>query len=282
MGSPRGCSDNASQSLLNFIIRRPPTERDVRPLAQQLAHTLSLLHAHSVMHRNLKLENAFIGPTITFGGRRAILRDFTSFTGVTASDQRPGTPLMARASEQFSPAPVATRHANDGAERTDSIRRDLLRCMPQADPISRASLDDVLNHPWVKPVVRIAALGHRNGDDAWGCLADALELVSHLCEEQSHSGSQTHPLADSFDSQNRPWPQLAKIRSRAVLCPTPVPPAEEAPDKCLALASLARVIPPFVSVDKVWGLWALSNRGHVESSPSAPRPFDRTRDRKQI
>jgi len=145
MGSPRGCSDNASQPLLDFIIRRPPTERDVRPLAQQLAHTLPFLHAHSVMHRNLKLENTFIrlGPTIAFGGRRAILRDFT-FAGVTASGQeRPGTSLMARASEQFSPASVATRHANDGAERTDSIRRSACR---RVGPRSRAIRPRLLSH----------------------------------------------------------------------------------------------------------------------------------------
>lgn len=49
-------SDNASQSdsLLEWIInsRRRLSERDVRPLAQQLVHTLSLIHAHGVVHRS--------------------------------------------------------------------------------------------------------------------------------------------------------------------------------------------------------------------------------------
>ena len=40
--------------LLDFIIDngRHITERDVRPLAQQLARTLSLVHAHGVVHRS--------------------------------------------------------------------------------------------------------------------------------------------------------------------------------------------------------------------------------------
>ena len=48
-------SDNASQShsLLDWVINnRRLSERDVRPLAQQLARTLSLIHAHGVVHRS--------------------------------------------------------------------------------------------------------------------------------------------------------------------------------------------------------------------------------------
>ena len=102
--------------------------------------------------------------------------------------------------------------------------RDLLCRMLYADPIARASLDEVLDHPWMEPpskrpnqntlsagVVdvpmhshaelrwpdkvdretfnRIAALESRNGDDAWKGLADALGLVSsRLCEARTGSG----------------------------------------------------------------------------------------------
>jgi hypothetical protein len=51
-----GGGDNVSQSesFLDWIInsRRRLSERDVRPLAQQLARTLSLMHAHGVVHRS--------------------------------------------------------------------------------------------------------------------------------------------------------------------------------------------------------------------------------------
>ena len=47
-----------SDSLLNWIINnnRRLSERDVRPLAQQLARTLSLTHAHGVVHRSTVLS----------------------------------------------------------------------------------------------------------------------------------------------------------------------------------------------------------------------------------
>jgi len=49
-----GGAGEDSCSLLDLIIDDGPnlTERDVRPLAQQLARTLSLLHAHGVVHRS--------------------------------------------------------------------------------------------------------------------------------------------------------------------------------------------------------------------------------------
>ena len=101
--------------------------------------------------------------------------------------------------------------------------RDLLRCMLQADPVTRASLDEVLNHPWMhlptfwrpsmslvgtdvpkhaalkwpdqvdrKRFDRIAARESKNGDDAWRSLADALELVSRLCGPCSGDDSRAH------------------------------------------------------------------------------------------
>ena len=49
-------SDSVSQpvSLLDFVIKSRGNlrEREVRPLAQQLARTLSLIHAHGVVHRS--------------------------------------------------------------------------------------------------------------------------------------------------------------------------------------------------------------------------------------
>ena len=94
--------------------------------------------------------------------------------------------------------------------------------MLHADPIARASLDEVLNHPWMKPAFkrsnhntlsvgavpmhshaelrwpdkvdrktfnRIAVLESRNREDAWEGLTDALGLVSsHLCEARTGSG----------------------------------------------------------------------------------------------
>jgi serine/threonine protein kinase len=45
--------DDASQSLLDYVISKGPLkERKVRPLVQQLARTLSLLHKHGVVHRS--------------------------------------------------------------------------------------------------------------------------------------------------------------------------------------------------------------------------------------
>ena len=95
--------------------------------------------------------------------------------------------------------------------------------MLHSDPIARASLDEVLNHPWMKPAFkrsnydtllvgadvpmhshaelrwpdkvdrktfnRIAALESRNRDDAWKGLTNALGLVSsHLCEARTGRG----------------------------------------------------------------------------------------------
>src|SRR6266849_4028328 len=49
----RAPNKNMSDSLLDWVInRRKPSEREVRPLAQQLARSLSLLHAHGVVHRS--------------------------------------------------------------------------------------------------------------------------------------------------------------------------------------------------------------------------------------
>ena len=46
-------TDDASQSLLDYVINKGPLkERKVRPLVQQLARTLSLLHKHGVVHRS--------------------------------------------------------------------------------------------------------------------------------------------------------------------------------------------------------------------------------------
>ena len=86
--------------------------------------------------------------------------------------------------------------------------------MLQANPAARASLGEVLKHPWMTPPTfrcpsvlllradgdvpkhaavkwpdqvnrkwfnRIAAIESKNGDEAWGSLVHALELVSHLC-----------------------------------------------------------------------------------------------------
>jgi hypothetical protein len=95
--------------------------------------------------------------------------------------------------------------------------------MLHSDPVARASLDEVLNHPWMnspafrwcpsvltvgadvpkhaalkwpdqvdrKWFYRIAALDSRNGDNAWRSLTDALELVSRLCERNG-GDSQGH------------------------------------------------------------------------------------------
>jgi len=55
-----------SCDLLDLIIDDGPnlTERDVRPLAQQLSRTLSLLHAHGVVHRSAYTISPFL-PTQT-------------------------------------------------------------------------------------------------------------------------------------------------------------------------------------------------------------------------
>jgi serine/threonine protein kinase len=135
--------------------------------------------------------------------------------------------------------------------------RDLLRRMLQANPAARASLDEVLTHPWMNPSAfrcprmlllgadsdvpkhaalkwpdqvdrkwfyRIAAIEPENGDDAWRSLAHALELVSQLCEACSGGDSRAH-TSRSFTSHNRLSRELpdralsllARIRSRAVL-----------------------------------------------------------------
>jgi hypothetical protein len=128
--------------------------------------------------------------------------------------------------------------------------------MLQADPIARASLDEVLDHPWMKPefgcpdmpwacavvprlaairwpdqvdrktFYRVTALESRNGDEAWNGLDDALRQVSRLCEARSggddsqwHSPERTGaPTADKVLRGLREFLRsLVKIRSRAVL-----------------------------------------------------------------
>ena len=55
---------NASQSLLDYIISRGPLkERKIRPLVQQLARTLRLLHKHGVVHRSECPPFLFLHPT---------------------------------------------------------------------------------------------------------------------------------------------------------------------------------------------------------------------------
>ncbi|KAF8271127.1 kinase-like domain-containing protein [Lactarius quietus] len=94
MESNRANKCNAPQSLLDYAISKGPLkQRKVRPLVQQLARTLSLLHKHGVVHRNLKLENIYISPI-----GQAVLTDFaraTTFSG----------PLTERTSAQYNPAP---------------------------------------------------------------------------------------------------------------------------------------------------------------------------------
>jgi hypothetical protein len=90
--------------------------------------------------------------------------------------------------------------------------------MLHADPAARASLDEVLSHPWMKPAFGcpdaasvgadvpkhaalrlpdqvgcrtfhiIAALESRNGDNAWQDLDDALKLLSPLCDACANPG----------------------------------------------------------------------------------------------
>lgn len=87
--------------------------------------------------------------------------------------------------------------------------------MLHADPFARASLDEVLNHPWMNSdppefrcpstclvdtdvpkyaallcpnqvdrnwVYLLAELETRNGDDVWRNLTDALKQVSRICD----------------------------------------------------------------------------------------------------
>ena len=60
-------SQNATQSLLDIIINNELnlTERKVRPLAQQLARTLSLVHAHGVVHRSAYAYSIALHPAFS-------------------------------------------------------------------------------------------------------------------------------------------------------------------------------------------------------------------------
>jgi hypothetical protein len=130
--------------------------------------------------------------------------------------------------------------------------------MLHADPAARASLDEVLDHPWMNPKPafrwcpgmgaddvpkhaalkwpdqvdrkrfdRIAALESGNGDDAWRSLADALKLVSRLCEPYSGGDSRAYALRPSSHKSrlsggirelpDRALSLLGKVRSCAVL-----------------------------------------------------------------
>ncbi|KAF8504578.1 kinase-like domain-containing protein [Russula emetica] len=103
--------------------------------------------------------------------------------------------------------------------------RDLLLRMLQANPATRASLDEVLKHPWMNPSTfqhaalkwpdqvdrkcfyRITAIDSKNGDDAWRSLVHALELVSHLCEPSNGGDSRAHTR--SFTSH---MSRLSRVR----------------------------------------------------------------------
>ncbi|KAI0279129.1 hypothetical protein BGY98DRAFT_970595 [Russula aff. rugulosa BPL654] len=122
--------------------------------------------------------------------------------------------------------------------------------MSVSNPAARASLDEVLKHPWMTPPAsrcprmlllgadrdwpdqvdrkcfdRIAAIESKNGDDAWRSLVHSLELVSHLCnggDSRAHIWSLTSHLSRLSRIRIRELPDralslLAKIRSRAVL-----------------------------------------------------------------
>ncbi|KAI9465927.1 kinase-like domain-containing protein [Lactarius psammicola] len=269
---------SSAQSLLNrIIINGPLKERKVRPLVQQLVRTLSLLHKHGVVHRNLKIENIYVGPT-----GQAILTDFaraTTFSG----------PLTERTSAQHSPAPElllpptakadapqapyaaapvdvwglgvvlhilachfvpfdaptsaamheASRRSPEGLRfpaRVSDDCRDLIRRMLEADPAARASLDEVLAHPWMNPtpgprsplgaykaakVTTYAALRwpekvdhslFRTPDDARRNenLTDILGLVARVCEAPN-SGRPTWLLDLTWT------PVVPGLRSRAAL-----------------------------------------------------------------
>ncbi|KAI9441458.1 kinase-like domain-containing protein [Lactarius indigo] len=192
-----------AQSLLDHIINKGPLkERKVRSLVQQLARTLSLLHKHGVVHRNLKLENIHVDPT-----GRAILTDFaraTTFSGPlterTSAQHSPAPelllPLPTPASKigasqaQYAAAPVdvwglgvvlhilachavpfdeptlaamheASQHSPEGLRFPAWVSddcRDLIRRMLEADPASRASLDEVLAHRWMNPTPGLRSL----------------------------------------------------------------------------------------------------------------------------
>ena len=126
--------------------------------------------------------------------------------------------------------------------------RDLLRRMLQANPTARASLDEVLKHPWMNPSAkkcprmfplgadsdvpkyaalkwpdqvdrkcfnRIAAIESKNGDDAWKNLVHTLELVSHLCDPCSCGDSRGHTR--SFTSHmSRLSREVREVLNRAL------------------------------------------------------------------
>jgi hypothetical protein len=74
---------------------------------------------------------------------------------------------------------------------------------------------------------RIAALESRNGDEAWQSLADALKLVSRLCEPYSGGDSRACALRPTSHMSrvsggvrellDRTLSLLGKVRSRAML-----------------------------------------------------------------
>jgi serine/threonine protein kinase len=125
--------------------------------------------------------------------------------------------------------------------------RDLLRRMLQANPAARASLDEVLKHPWMNPSAircprmlllgadsdvpkhaalkwpdqvdhksfyRIAAIESKNGDDAWKSLVHALEFVSHLCDPCSGGDSRAHTR--SFSSHMSGISRVRELPDRAL------------------------------------------------------------------
>jgi len=133
--------------------------------------------------------------------------------------------------------------------RFDTLKgcRDLLRRMLQANPAARASLDEVLKHPWMNPSAtrcprmlllgadsdvpkhaalkwpdqvnrkwfnRIAAIESKNGSDAWRSLVHALELVSHLCEPCSGGDSRAHTR--SFTSHMSRLSRVRELLDRAL------------------------------------------------------------------
>ncbi|KAH9975519.1 kinase-like domain-containing protein [Lactifluus volemus] len=272
------CSQkDAPQSLLDLTINKGGfKEREARPLAQQLARTVSLLHKHGVVHRksmttqrkivvrnspppDLKLDNILVSTgtrttigtptptptpaTFTIGSSRLILTDFT-YAAVSVAP-------VSRCGDQYSPAPelllsrkspaeeeekegwVPSRYAGPPVDvwglgvvlftlvchrvPFDGPTMDVLgeasrhspSCLTFPRRISRAaraSLEEVLNHPWIAegntPMAATyaalkwpdevnherfhvcAALDSADGDseEAWRYLTETLALVSCLCE----------------------------------------------------------------------------------------------------
>ena len=209
--------------------KRRLEENEARRLLAQIACGIHICHANNVVHRDIKLENCLLDSRrickiVDFGFSTAFrpgqkLKTFCGSPSYAAPEiisRKPyiGPPVDVWSLGVLLFGMLAGYFPFQGDTADDLYRRvlrgdfkppnfisresrDLLRRMLTVDPSRRATISDVLNHPWTAAAFTSSAYGYPAGSYHYKYMR---RLVAHLRQADAN-----HPRGVSTTGSAAPW-----------------------------------------------------------------------------